>query len=244
MSSPGARTQPAPPDDGAIQAGVRLWIRKSVVSLIFFALVLFASRGRLRWTEAWILLGLFGVLLIITGRLLYRRSPDLLAERSRIQAGTKPWDKALVALQALVFPLICWIVSGLDLRFGWGPAVPIQIQIGALAMMLSGFAWTGWAMLVNRFFSGTVRIQTERGHSVISTGPYRFMRHPGYAGAILFGLGTPLFLGSWWGLLPAVLSLPVHVTRTALEDRTLRRELAGYSEYAQAVRFRLFPGIW
>jgi protein-S-isoprenylcysteine O-methyltransferase Ste14 len=99
-------------------------------------------------------------------------------------------------------------------------------------------------MLVNRFFSATVRIQTDRGHSVVSSGPYRFMRHPGYLGAILFQLATPLFLGSWWGILPAVLSLPVHVTRTGLEDRTLRRELVGYRAYSQTVRFRLLPGIW
>lgn len=241
--TPGSEIRRPEADNAATQAGVRLWIGKSVISLLLMALVLFVSRGRWDWAEGWIFLGLFGVLQAILSRLLAQRSPDLLAERSRVQAGTKRWDKPLVFLQ-LVFPLICWIVSGLDLRFEWGAPVPAGIQVGALGIMLLGYVWTAWAMLVNRFFSGTVRIQTDRGHTVVSSGPYRFVRHPGYAGAILFQLATPPFLGSWWGVLPAVLSLPVHVTRAALEDRTLRRELPGYCEYAEKVRFRLLPGIW
>ncbi len=244
MTLPGAETRRAQADNATTQAGVRLWIRKSAISLLLMAMVLFVSRGRWNWAEGWIFLGLFGVLQTILTRLLARRSPDLLAERSRVQAGTKPWDKPLVSLQAILFPLICWIVSGLDLRFEWGSPVTAGIQVDALGIMLLGYALTAWAMLVNRFFSATVRIQTDRDHSVVAVGPYRFVRHPGYAGAILFQLATPLFLGSWWGALPAVLSLPVHVTRAALEDRTLRRELAGYCEYAEAVRFRLLPGIW
>lgn len=244
MTTVGTETKPAPADGSAVHAGVRLWIGKTVFGLVLIALLLFLARGRWDWLEGWVFLGLFGTLQAITGHLLRRRSPDLLAERSRLQPGTKRWDKALVVLQALVFPLAGWIVSGLDLRFGWAPSVSTRIQLAALAGGLLGYAWTAWAMLSNRFFSATVRIQTDRGHSVVSSGPYQFMRHPGYAGAILFQLATPLFLGSWWGLLPGVLSIPVHVTRTALEDATLRRELAGYGAYAQAVRFRLLPGIW
>jgi len=231
-------------DNAATQAGVWLWTLKTIITFLLMTLVLFVSRGRWDWVEGWIFLGLFGFLQTVLSRLLARRSPDLLAERSHIQAETKSWDKPLVVLQAIVFPLICLIVSGLDLRFGWGAPVSVAIQLAALGIMLLGYGLTAWAMLVNRFFSATVRIQSERDHSVVSSGPYRFVRHPGYLGAILFQLATPLFLGSWWGVVPAVLSLPVHVIRAALEDRTLRGELPGYREYVETVRFRLFPGVW
>jgi protein-S-isoprenylcysteine O-methyltransferase Ste14 len=113
-----------------------------------------------------------------------------------------------------------------------------------LVAILAGYAWASYALLENRFFSGVVRIQSERGHHVVSSGPYRWMRHPGYAGALLAALATPVFLDSRWAFLPAVLLTAILVVRTALEDRVLHDELAGYREYAERVRYRLLPGVW
>jgi protein-S-isoprenylcysteine O-methyltransferase Ste14 len=117
-------------------------------------------------------------------------------------------------------------------------------EILALAIILSGYILGSYALIENRFFSGVVRIQTERGHYVVSSGPYRWLRHPGYAGAVLAYLATPFFLDSWWAFLPAVLLTILLVIRTALEDRTLQDELTGYYDYARRVRFRLLPGVW
>jgi protein-S-isoprenylcysteine O-methyltransferase Ste14 len=120
----------------------------------------------------------------------------------------------------------------------------MPVKFAALAVILASYAFSSWALIENRFFSSVVRIQKERDHQVVSSGPYRWVRHPGYAGALWLYLATPLFLDSVWAFIPAVLLMAVLVIRTRLEDRTLQEELDGYREYAQRVRYRLFPGIW
>jgi len=155
-----------------------------------------------------------------------------------------PWDRILMPLMSLGFPLITYIVSGLDERFGWSPDLPNVIQIMALVLIFAGSMLGTWAMIANRFFSSHVRIQTDRGHTVVNSGPYRFMRHPSYAGVLLAWIATPIFFSSTWAAIPAVLAGIVVVLRTALEDRTLQAKLPGYREYAQIVRYRLVPGIW
>jgi protein-S-isoprenylcysteine O-methyltransferase Ste14 len=130
------------------------------------------------------------------------------------------------------------------MRFGWSPHIPWGVQLAALVFVVLGFGFASWAMIANAFFAGPVRIQDERGHAVASEGPYRFVRHPGYVGWIVSGVALPLMLGSGWALIPAVLAAVALIIRTALEDRTLREELDGYTEYAQRVRYRLVPGIW
>jgi protein-S-isoprenylcysteine O-methyltransferase Ste14 len=145
---------------------------------------------------------------------------------------------------ALYGPLLIWIVAGLDERYGWSPQISLWLQVVAIIVAVLGSALATWAMLSNTFFSGTVRIQKERGHTVASGGPYRYVRHPGYVAGILFDVATPLILGSLWALVPAGLTVCAFVVRTALEDRTLQEELAGYREYAQQVRYRLLPGVW
>ena len=119
-----------------------------------------------------------------------------------------------------------------------------NVKIAALVVMVVGYAFGTWALMENRFFSGVVRIQKDRGHHVVSTGPYRIMRHPGYAGALWMYLATPIFMDSLWAFIPTILLVVVTVIRTSLEDRTLQEELPGYKEFTQKTRYRLLPGIW
>ncbi len=137
-----------------------------------------------------------------------------------------------------------WIVAGLNERFGWAPEVGLNLQIGAAIITAVGYGIVVWAMAANAFFSPVVRIQSERGHQVASGGPYRFVRHPGYVGAMLFTVALPLMLGSWWALIPGSIGAVLYVIRTALEDRTLQEELEGYRAYTQTVKYRLCPGVW
>ena len=156
----------------------------------------------------------------------------------------KPWDKALAPLMgaSLSIPLV--IVAGLDHRFGWSPVFPTWLNILGFILIGLGYAFAVWALAENRFFSTMVRIQTDRGHVVCSSGPYRIMRHPGYAGNALPLPGIVLALCSVWTLIPASVALIIAVIRTALEDRTLHEELPGYRDYARHVRYRLIPGIY
>jgi protein-S-isoprenylcysteine O-methyltransferase Ste14 len=147
-------------------------------------------------------------------------------------------------LVAIYGPLVTLVVAGLDRRWGWRPEVPwVWALIGAALLVLAS-AFAAYAMLTNRFFSAVVRIQRERGHTVVTAGPYRWVRHPGYAGGVACHLAMPILLGSLWALIPGVLTAGLTVLRTALEDRTLRAELPGYSEYARRTRYRLLPGVW
>ena len=147
-------------------------------------------------------------------------------------------------ITALVGPVVSWIIAGLDVRFGWSQDLPNWIQIIALGVIFAGGMLGTWAMIINQFFSSHVRIQTDRGHTVVQKGPYRVVRHPGYAGAVVSWIAAPVFFSSYWVLVPMVLVLIGMVIRTELEDRTLQEELSGYAEYARKVKFRLIPGIW
>jgi protein-S-isoprenylcysteine O-methyltransferase Ste14 len=140
--------------------------------------------------------------------------------------------------------MVVQLVCGLDKRLGWSADVSVAQQVSAAVASVAGVAITAWAMAVNRYFSAVVRIQTDRGHSVVAAGPYRYVRHPGYAGMLLVTLSGPILLGTLWGLVPAGLVAGTFVLRSALEDRTLRRELAGYADYARDVRSRLIPAVW
>jgi len=208
--------------------------------------VLLVCGGELGWWQAW------GYALLIVaagpgGRILAeRRHPGLLAERHNVEKAqsAKAWDKVLAPLMALSvsFPMV--IVAGLDHRFGWSPVFPLWlIALGFLLISL-GYAFATWALIENRFFASVVRIQVERGHVVCDSGPYRVVRHPGYAGNVLALLGIVLALSSMWALIPAAVALVIAVTRTALEDQTLQDVLPGYRDYARRVRYRLVPGIY
>jgi protein-S-isoprenylcysteine O-methyltransferase Ste14 len=160
-----------------------------------------------------------------------------------MRTGTKPWDKIMAPL-VVVFPVAMWLAAGLDLRYAWSAPFPPALQAAGLVLAAAGAELTFQAMAVNRFFSATVRIQTERGQRVVSSGPYAVVRHPGSTGMLGFTLATPLALGSAVCFLPAGVCAVLMVVRTVLEDRTLQAELEGYSEYALRVRRRLIPGIW
>jgi protein-S-isoprenylcysteine O-methyltransferase Ste14 len=205
---------------------------------------LFISAGRLDWTMAWVYIGALAVGVTVRTLILVRNNPELIVERTRTKEDAKDWDRVLASLMAVVGPAFTWIVAGVDMRFAWSPGVPLLLQIAALAFAMLGDGLLTWAMTSNRFFSGVFRIQSDRGHTVATAGPYRAVRHPGYVGAMLFTLATPLVLGSLWALIPAGLTACIIVLRTALEDRTLQEELDGYRDYTRWVRHRLLPGIW
>lgn len=226
------------------RAGVIRWAVRGLVAKIVVALILLLAAGRLDWVWGWIYVGIFVAFDVATLIVVAPRSPGLLAERSAIQPGTKSWDQILVRLGAAYLPMAAWVVAGLDVRYGWTEPFPARVQIIAAGITLLGYAVVVWAMATNPFFSTTVRIQEDRGHTVSTEGPYRLIRHPGYAGAILLQLAGPLMLGSSWAIIPMVLSVPVYIVRTVLEDRTLQKELPGYQAYAGRVRYRLIPGVW
>jgi len=177
---------------------------------------------------------------------MFIKNPDLARERAEAgqREGVKPWDKVLLPATAIYGPLVSWVIAGLDERFAWTPDLPDYVQVIALCVIFAGDMLGIWAMLVNRFFSSHVRIQTDRGHSVVSAGPYRVVRHPAYAGAILAWIAGPVFFSSYWVAIPSVIVIALTIIRTALEDRTLQEELPGYRQYAQSVRYRLVPGLW
>jgi len=221
------------------------WIGVSVVYLSI-PLVLLVCGGNFGWWQAWV----YSLLIVaagVGGRIwAERRHPGLMAERQNIEKiqGAKAWDKVLAPLMAMSIGFPPVIVAGLDYRYGWSTEFPLWLIVLGFILILLGYAFATWAMAENRFFSSVVRIQTDRGHVVCDSGPYRMVRHPGYAGNILSLLGIVLALGSVWTLIPTAAALIITVARTALEDHTLQEELPGYRDYAQHVRFRLIPGIY
>lgn len=213
--------------------------------LLFFPLLPLILSGRWDWWEAWVYALICIAGFVVSRLLVARKNPDLIAERGKFlkNENTQPWDKILAPLVGLGGNLIPLVV-GLEAYYGQAHVFSLLPKIIAMILFLGGFAWGSWALVENRFFSGTVRLQSDRGHQVISSGPYGFMRHPGYAGALLVYLVTPIFLDSLWTYLPAGLLTVVLFIRTGLEDNFLQAQLPGYKEYAQKVRYRLLPGIW
>jgi protein-S-isoprenylcysteine O-methyltransferase Ste14 len=238
-------TTPVGSEDPAEQrAGIRRRMVQIVVGVLIQAAILFLASGQWTWIWAWVYLLTSAAILVVNARVLVSRHPDLVAERGRAAQDAKAWDKWLALVVSVVGPLGTMLVAGLDRRFGWSGPMPWGLHLtGWLLFVLGNGLWT-WAMISNRFFSGLVRVQHERGHIVVSAGPYAWVRHPGYLGMAVFSTGTALLLGSWWALLPAGLTAVGLIVRTVLEDRTLQVELPGYREYAQQVRYRLLPGVW
>lgn len=216
-----------------------------VTEVLFFSALLFGAAGTVRWPAAWayLILLLAGALWITL--LLARRDPALLAERlkSPLQKGQPFWDKIWI-----LHMMVAWcgwlVLMGLDaVRFRWS-VMPVWLQCVGAAMIVLSFWMIGRVFRENPFLLTVVRIQTERGHRVVSTGPYAMVRHPLYATMLIYLPASALLLGSWDGLAASVAFLGGIVFRTAMEDRELRRGLAGYTEYAARVRYRLIPFVW
>ena len=237
------REQPAMTPE--VRRGVRRWITRAAVGMLGYGVIIFLPAGRLDWIWGWAQFAVVVAVLAAHPLILIPLNPALLAEREKgiYDEGVKAWDKRLTSMAGgLMF--LPWIIAGLDLRFGWSAPLPLGLHLGGLLVHALGYALFMWAMASNAFFSEGVRIQEERGHVVASGGPYRVVRHPGYAGAILSGLAAPFLLGSLWGLIPGVMTAVVFIVRTALEDRTLQEELPGYQEFARQTRWRLLPFVW
>jgi protein-S-isoprenylcysteine O-methyltransferase Ste14 len=211
-------------------------------TLLLFAAILFVTAGRLGWTEAWIFLGIYLVGITANGLWSLRHNPDMLNERGRMGANAKSWDK-VIGLVYMVLLFAIYILAGLDARFGWSAAPPWVKILGGVAFAFS-MVLTFWVMSANTFLSTFVRIQDDRGHTTVTGGPYRYVRHPMYVGILFMSWGMPLLLGSWWALIPGALNIVLFFVRTALEDKTLQAELPGYKDYARKVRYRLLPGVW
>ena len=214
-------------------------------TLVVFIVTLFLPAGTLAWPAAWLFLALMFGFTLAVGWWLLRFNPDLLAERMTGigKPDQKSWDKVLLVITAIAF--FAWLVlMGLDaVRFRWSQ-VPLWLQALGTLLLLSSFYVFYLTFRENPFLSPAVRIQRERAQTVVSTGPYRYVRHPMYSGFILFAFGTALLLGSSWGMAGALLLIGIVARRAVLEERTLRDELEGYSVYLTRVRYRLLPYLW
>lgn len=213
--------------------------------LVVIPLLPILVSGKWDWWQAWIMAGVFVLSFIISRAIAARKTPDILKERANYNQheNTQPWDKWLSPLVAFgsVFILLA---AGLDGLFHWSAGFPLAVEMIGLALILAGYVLASHAFIVNAYFSGTVRIQGERGHRVIAAGPYCWVRHPAYLGSLVASLGMPLLLDSAWAFIPVVIFGYFFILRTSLEDRFLQENLPGYREYAQKVRYRLLPGVW
>jgi protein-S-isoprenylcysteine O-methyltransferase Ste14 len=216
---------------------------KSFAGIFFFILILFISAGRIDYYQGWIYsaMSLLGLLMNFAPS---NTDTELLHERSKPPKDAKQWDKLILILSAFT-TIIAYVIAGLDSgRYQWSPHLPWGICLLGIVLMFIGQLLFLIAKKTNRFFSSVMRIQNDRGHTVCETGPYRFVRHPGYLGMIISWIGFPFLLGSVWSIIPIVLAIILLLVRISLEDRTLIKELTGYSQYVQKTRYKLVPGLW
>lgn len=225
---------------------IRTWVSVSVRTALF-PVAIFWPAGTWKWWDAWLLIGIWMLFFVVVTILLAKRDPALLVERmkaSPIQKDQKGWDKFLLAIFFIV-GISLYIVPGFELiRFEWSEPLPRWMRTIALLAHIPGFFLLTWVMLSNTFLSQVVKIDHDRGHQVITSGPYAIVRHPMYSSVILLLAAYPIALGSRIGLIPALFLIVLLIIRTVLEDRTLHAELAGYPEYAMKTRYKILPGIW
>jgi protein-S-isoprenylcysteine O-methyltransferase Ste14 len=223
-------------------AGEAQAVGSLVVTIVIMAVALFWPAGTLDWTRGWIFFGVFIALTIVAMIWIWRTNPELYAVRRKYQKGTKAWDAVVATLTIISFAAIL-PVAGFDERFRWAPQPDWVVWLG-YGLTIIGYFGVTWAQSVNRHFEATVRIQTDRDHKVIDTGPYAIIRHPGYITAVIFAAGIALSLGSLYALIPAGVLTLLLIGRTLAEDATLKAELTGYRDYAARVKQRWIPGVW
>jgi protein-S-isoprenylcysteine O-methyltransferase Ste14 len=228
----------------AIMALVKQTILSSFMLSIMLT-VFCVSAGSFHIQRLWLFAGIAFIYFLGSNIALYKLNPGLLIQRLKIRRkGSKTWDEVLVRVSNLSAMILVPAVSGLDVgRYHWSHLGYSYVLVGAVLLVASSVL-INWAMVVNPFFEPTVRIQNDREHRVISSGPYAYVRHPGYLSGIMWMTSVPLILGSLYGFIPVAFYSILMTIRTYLEDRALRKELPGYVEYSESVRYRLFPGIW
>ena len=216
---------------------------RSFISIIAIGAAIFALAGRLDYWQGWLFFSIF-LIFMIAASVFFVKKPDLIQERIRPGPGVKWWDKIIFVLYVPMTFLVT-LLAALDAgRFHWSPQLPIVLYPVMFVLILTSYCIIYWAMWTNDFFSSRVRIQTDRGHYVVTEGPYRYVRHPGYVGMIIFTPASAVLLGSIYTLIPAAITIILLIIRTYLEDVTLQKELPGYTDYVKKVRFRLIPCIW
>jgi protein-S-isoprenylcysteine O-methyltransferase Ste14 len=217
-------------------------IKHFLGTFIFFS-ILFISAGRLNYWQGLAYVSV-GFIMVILNYTVLRIDAELQKERSKPQADTKKWDKAILGLTFLV-TISMYIVAGLDSgRFHWSPDFHLSVNLLGIVLTALGQLMFLVAQKQNKFFSSTVRIQTDREHTVCDTGLYKIVRHPAYLGSIIQAIGFPLLFGSLWSIIPIFVLVVLFLIRTNLEDITLNNELKGYAEYAAKTRFRIIPYVW
>lgn len=218
------------------------YVSVSIV-LAVMMVVLFWAAGTIDWRRGWLFFSLFVALTFFAVAWIRRDNPGLFAARRKFQKGTKGWDLVLAPLVMLAFAAILPVAALDDARFKWMPT-PEWVPLLGYALLTAGYLGTAWAQSVNPHFEAGVRIQSDRGHTVIDTGPYAYIRHPGYAFSVLMTAGMALSLGSLLALIPTVLAAVMLAIRMLGEEAELRRGLPGYTEYAARVKQRWIPGVW
>jgi protein-S-isoprenylcysteine O-methyltransferase Ste14 len=219
-------------------------IFQAILGIGIMCTFLFIPAGTLKWWTAWILIGIYFFAVCVGVPFLQIEDPELVKERHQVKKDVKSWDKIIVTLFSLVFLPLTLITSGLDYRFGWSSYFSVTLQSLALIAGILSFILIFWGISSNTHFESYVRIQDDRDHKTISTGPYQYVRHPGYAGMALSALTIPLTSRSWWALIPGGIATILIGIRTVVEDRTLQAELEESYEYKKQVRYRLIPEIW
>lgn len=218
-------------------------VLQNLVFVAIMALVLFLSAGTLAWASAWAYLAVSLAVGLASGLWLARTDPGLLAERMRLRAPEQPRADKWFMLVFLVVAVVWFVVIGLDRRLQ-ASAMPLPLEAVGLVLYLASTLFIMWVFRENSFAAPVVKVQAERHHHVVSTGPYAFVRHPMYAGVMLYFIGTPLLIGSWWGLAMMPVFFLAFAIRSRIEERTLMTGLPGYADYARRVRYRMLPGIW
>jgi len=218
------------------------WVKLFVGTFLFF-MILFISAGRINYWQGLIYV-IIGLVMFLLQATVLRIAPELLNERSKPGEGTKKWDKTILGLSFLV-TIAMYVIAGLDSgRFHWSPDFHWSVCVMGIILTFSGQLLFLIAQKQNKFFSSTVRIQTDREHRVCETGLYKFVRHPAYLGSIIQALGFPLLFGSLWSIIPIGFLIILLLSRTILEDKTLKNELQGYPEYSETTRYRIIPYVW